>query len=83
MLVLFSFGGGGRRLDTTLPSLGSRTYGDTQISTSRMLRKYLVYGTPFCTNNLASSIYSTVRFICGMKEFLSVACHIEREPDHA
>ena len=24
----------------------SRTYGNTQISTSRMLRKYLVYGTP-------------------------------------
>ena len=51
----------------------SRTYGNTQISTSRMLRKYLVYDTPWCTNNPASSIYSTVRFICGMKEFLSVA----------
>ena len=46
----------------------SRTYGNTQISTSRMLRKYLVYGTPWCTDYLASSIYSTVRFICGWRE---------------
>ena len=29
----------------------SRKYGNTQVSTSRMLREYFAYDTPWCTHN--------------------------------
>ena len=34
-----------------------------------------MYNTATIASMKVSSIYSTVRFICGMKEFPSMACH--------
>ena len=57
----------------------SRAYGNTQFSTSRMLRKYLVYETPRCTNDCAY-LPTTQSSHSWWKGRLSMANHAEGPP---
>ena len=83
--LFFWRGGGGSTIHRHRNDLEiSRTYGNTQISTSRMLRKYLVYDTPWCTNNRTYfDKYSNllIRGGQGPSGGPSMACHAEGRPD--
>ena len=81
---LFWRGGGGSTIHCHHNDLEvSRTYGNTQISTSRMLWECLAYDTPWCTHNRTYfddySIFSFVE-VRALRGDLSMACHVDGMP---